>query len=191
MLQKMQPLGFEEAMLDWAAAEILSPMAWEHGFSYLGDGFRERLAAEGVDRLNPQDRQLALAALLHFRRRLLREFQINRSTQFFCHTLSVPDLAKLDILPNFGLGPLTLGQFAERIRCGAVPSHIASREIIERMLVDAKSGKTFAGRPFVVERNVPLSPVLLEGYKRSLVKLWLGGHERLEVILVRAAAGNP
>lgn len=188
MAEKRDMLSFEAAMLDWAEAEMQSPIGWELGYSYLGAEIRERLITNGIDRLGSEDRQLVLAAHLHFRKPLLRTYQINRSCHFLRHTLELYELARLEILPLFGLGPVTLTELAERLQARSVPGHEEVWDVVEQMKADARSGKSFSGRPIIFDDGDASRPALLiEGYKRCLVKLSLGERSPVEVVLVRSA----
>lgn len=187
MPETLARLTFDEAMADWAEAELASPYTSEFGFSYLDVNLRERIANTGLASLNAKERQLACAAILHFRQPLLRAYQVNRSADFTRCRLGRDDVAALAVIPEIAAGSSSLAQIAERLKEGDHPDVVEVRKLVARIADEARQGRTPVGHPFIVAGSDGGPYVLIEGYKRTLAWLIHGRSAWLEVILVRPA----
>jgi hypothetical protein len=183
----LAPLSYTDAMADWAEAEIASPYMTDFGFSYLGQDLRKRIASSGLGALDAKERQLALAAILHFRQPLLRAYQVNRSAEFFRCRLNRSEVAALEVIPEIGVGAMSMARLTERTGKLDRPGEIEVAQIVERIAEGSGAGRPHVGHPFVVERSEGAPPYLIEGYKRTLAWLIHGRSAWLDVILVRPA----
>jgi hypothetical protein len=159
----------------------------DFGFSYLGQDLRKRIASSGLGALDAKERQLALAAILHFREPLLRAYQVNRSAEFFRCRLNRSEVAALSVIPEIGVGAISVVQLAERMGKPDQPEDREVVQVVERIAQESGAGRPHTGHPFVVERSDGAPPYLIEGYKRTLAWLIHGRSASLDVILVRPA----
>lgn len=178
-------LTYEEAIADWAEAELASPFLSEASFGYLDADLRGRIASGGLASLTDGDRQLALSAFLYFRRPLLTAYGVNRSASFTVCRLRRAEVQALEVIPEIGAGSITLGHLAEQFCQGELSGRMA--DAVLRIAERKRDGHAEAGRPFAVEPPAPAARLLIEGYKRSMAWLLYGGSDALEMILVRPA----
>jgi hypothetical protein len=187
MPELLARLSFDEAMADWAEAELASPYMSELGFSYLGDELRMRIKNDGLASLDAKDRQLAFAAILYFRQPLLRAYQVNRSAEFFRCRLNRSEVAALEVIPEIGRGTMPVATLAKNLREQEEPGAANVRGAVHSIAEETRAGRPHVGHPFVVERPEGASRYLIEGYKRTLAWLIHGRSASLDVILVRPA----
>ena len=173
---KHEAATYEAAMLDWGFAEVLADEAWNNWYRPLGlpPEFRERVRSAGIARLTGADRALLLKAVLHVRSPLIAQNGISAATKFWKAVVPTTDTANFEIIPAFWgwYGRIPLGEFATGVRERPVAGAMNFRAQALEMLDVVQKGGTLRGSPIAVKKSASATPLLIEGYKRSLVALW-------------------
>jgi len=167
---------YEEVLLDWARAEVLSPGKWKW-YKTLGEPFRDRVRANDLDALSQEDRDRLVDAVSQVRGPyLLQPYGISPASMFWRAVASVSELAKFAIIPYFvgEYGPLPLRDLSARITDDPLLAEKPMREEATTMLEIVRAGGTLNGRPIAIALPDPSPPLLIEGYKRSMVAMWNG-----------------
>jgi hypothetical protein len=178
---------FDDAMLDWAIAEVLSPDAWQDFYQELGAPFRERVAKSRGTSLSAADRALLLEAVQYVRQPLIvDECAITKSWKFWKLSVDAAELASYAIIHSYRAryGEISLGAFAAAVRDHPLDSEIRTRQSVLAMLELVRRGVRFTGSPIAVTRSNSDVPLLIEGYKRSMVAL-LSGAPSLDIYCCR------
>jgi hypothetical protein len=174
---------FDEVMLDWAIAEVLSPDAWQDFYRSLGAPFRERVGKSRDGNLSAADRALLLRAVRYVRQPLIElECGITESWKFSRCSISAAELGSYSIIHHYSAryGGISFGDFAAMVRDRPFEPEMRMRASIMTMLQLAQSGVRFTGRPIAAIRTQRGVPLLIEGYKRSMVAV-LSGAPSIEV----------
>ncbi|HVB79036.1 MAG TPA: hypothetical protein VNE82_03685 [Candidatus Binataceae bacterium] len=170
---------YDEVMLDWAIAELLSPTWMEFWNSPLCEELRTKLKNEGIDSLSVYERTWLIARLVNFRYVIILEYGPSHYWSFKKRTFSCEALSGFSIIHQFNYPPsFSFGQLSKKIRehpaRGPIVDEPAMRERARKMLDLSSRGQEPFGFPIAIERPAPMPPVLIEGYKRSMVALWAG-----------------
>jgi len=165
------PCTFDDVMLDWAVAEIVSPTWWEKWQG--ADALRSKLIAGQPP--TPPERNALLRGILQFRAPLIQRYRISPSWRFHRRETTLDEVSRFSVLPDFGYGPRSFAWFAAKIRDNPSDDERTMQSQALAMLELACSGNRFRGSPIAVEAADDESPpALVEGYKRCLVALWQG-----------------
>jgi hypothetical protein len=179
---------FDDVMLDWAIAEVLSPDAWHDFYRELGAPFRERIAKSSSESLSAADCALLLEAVQYVRQPLIvDECAITKSWKFWKLSVGASELASYAIIHSYRAryGEISLGALATAVRDHPLASEIRTRQSVLAMLELVRRGVRFPGSPIAVMRSNSDVPLLIEGYKRSMVAL-LSGAPSLDIYCCRS-----
>jgi hypothetical protein len=156
---KMAELSFDDVMLDWAAAEALSPEFGKQ-YAWLGKPLLDR-CAHGIDHLTPEDRSRLVAAVEKDRSPLISRSGIARTSTFRRITVSADELGAFAILDYFRFPSGTpFAQFAHKVMTNPLDA-----------VKEAERGVLPRGHPIAVWRP-STRPLLVEGNRRSLFAFW-------------------
>jgi len=169
---------FDDVLLDWAIAEVLSPHAWQDFYWMLGEPFRQRVAAaaRGAN-LSAGDRALLLKAVRHVRQPLIDdESGMSACWTFSWRSISREELASFAIIRFYRerYGSLSLGALADAVCDHPLEVERRTRDGVLATLDLARRGVRWTGRPIAVTRPDAAAPLLIEGYKRSMAALRSG-----------------
>lgn len=162
--------GFDDAMLDWAIAEIMSP-TWEG--KWHGEGVEQIRGLIRVgDPLSPKVRSALIGAIRELRKVLLDEYGVTPAWKFRLETISCAELAEFVIAEKFFGAPsgTTFGQLAAIIRIDPQFSGLLAQA--EAVLRRKQAGELVYGKPIAIRQDADRPPMLIEGYKRSFAALW-------------------
>jgi hypothetical protein len=174
---------FDDVMLDWAIAEVLSPDSWHDFYRTLGAPFRERVAKSRGQNLFAADRALLLEAVQYVRQPLIvDECAITKLWKFWKVSVDATELASYAIIHLYRAryGGMSFGEFAAAVRDHPFDTEIRTRASVLAMLELARRGVKFPGSPIAVMGSQTDAPLLIEGYKRSMVAL-LSGAPSLDI----------
>ena len=166
---------YNEVMLDWAVAELCSP-TWEAYWRGPDcDALRSKVALAGLATLTVSERTALVAAIVQRRSPLISKFTYGPypSWMFWRATVDPQELSQFSIASSFPY-PTTFnfGDFAIKIRDNPSPAERSMRADAMALQKAAEQGKAPIGLPLAINRSAPMSPLLVEGYKRSMVALW-------------------
>lgn len=161
-----QAITYEEALLDWAAAECVGP-SFSHCYALTKED-QEILSAPDFNpaTLNKPGIAELIRRVEVVRQGILSGYGINRNMQFHRCIVSAADVKNYGVIPGFNFlnfGALTDGTISDEkneMRKGVL-------EIIDSL----KSGRPYRGTPIAVMANGATGPTLIEGYKRSMAVL--------------------
>jgi hypothetical protein len=166
------PCTFDDVMLDWAVAEIVSP-TWKTNWQGSGcDTLRSKLLAGQL--LSPPERGALLGGIQQTRAPLIQRYKVSPSWRFHRRDTTLDEVSRFSVLSDFGYGPSSFAWFAAKIKDNPSDGDRPMRSQALEMLELARRGNRFHGSPIAVEAMDQQPPVLVEGYKRCLVALWQG-----------------
>jgi hypothetical protein len=175
--------SFEDVLLDWAIAEVLSPIGWHEYYSRLGDEFRQRVATTRAERLSAADRDLLLRGVQYAREPLIvDECGITGSWTFWRSSINPAAMSGYSILQSYRdrYGDIVLGELAVALRDRPAAVDEPTRTSLLAMIGLSGRGVQFNGRPIAVLRPETSGPLLIEGYKRAMAAL-LSGTQSIEL----------
>src|SRR5437016_5791679 len=107
---------YDDVMVDWAVAELLSPTWTGFWNGRIYDELRTKLRDEGVGSLSAHERTFLIGRLIVSRNLIIFQNGPLRCWTFKRPTFSREDLSGFSIIHQFGHPSLSFGQFSERIR---------------------------------------------------------------------------
>jgi hypothetical protein len=181
-LSWQMPATYDEVMLNWAAAELMSR---DYEASLSGDVYdelRAKIRGGGLEALSNYERSWLIGAFAHFRSPIILAYGPLRSWRFRREAVSKDEFSRFAIIHNFPYPSFSLGELAAKIRDqpteGEIPMCNAVLAIIEQFLDHRPPGL-----PIAVTQEPPMPPILIEGYKRSLAALWKDDTDPIEIYL--------
>jgi hypothetical protein len=162
---------YEEAMLDWAVAELLSPSWAGHDFwtgSHV-DALRTKIANGGVASLGVYERSWLVSAIATFRTPIMSAHGPYRGWKFWRATVTASELSSFAILSWFRHPSFSFGDLSAHVR--AQPND-AMGAAVHAINTAVAAGQPPAGVPIATVMHSPAPPLVLEGYKRSMAALW-------------------
>jgi hypothetical protein len=180
MPTKIADATYDEVMLDWAVAELLSP-TWAKSIDsavvvaqrHVLDSLRTKILSGGVPSLSVYDRSQLVSLIVQFRDQIISVDGPHRGWNFWRVTVPNRELSRFSILHRFfpRHAGRHFGEFSARIRDDPSEGDVDMRADVQAIVDDMAAGRPPTGRPVAVERRTE-PPLLLEGYKRSMAVLW-------------------
>ena len=167
-------VSFDEVMLDWAVAELLSPTWPTNWAGPARDELKRKLQNDGIGALNIVEQAWLVEAMIQCRSPIISLYGPSRSWSFRRTVVSSRELAAFSIIPHFGYPNFSLGALATKIKDNPSEEERDTRDLVTAILAQAAAGKAPYGLPIAVAREAPRLPLLIEGYKRSMAALWSG-----------------
>jgi hypothetical protein len=179
-------LTYDEVMLDWAIAELFSP-TWQEESEFWKGAEADKLRAkvkEGT--LNDADRSLLIREITAFRNLIIPKYGPHPSWSFRRVTISSEELSRFSIIHQFGYLPsFSFGALSTKIKDNPTKGNIDEqrmRNLVHEIIDLSRQHQEPIGLPIAIEREAPLSPLLIEGYKRAMAALW-DGRPSIEIYL--------
>lgn len=160
--------SYDEVMLDWAIAELLSPTwrtAWGDPYSEM---WRDKISRGGIDALSDDDKGALVRAICGFRAPLIVRFGPQPFWVFRKRKVLRAEFEAFTTI-NLGDPPETFGQLARDARTQAQASMVSGIEAIRKKLL---TGEHWHGTPIAVSTDTYPRPRLIEGYKRLIATFW-------------------
>src|SRR5260370_23590840 len=165
-------LTYDDVMLHWAIAELLSPTWVRYWKGRPFDELRAKLKKSPTCHLSDYEQTGLIRSIESFRVSIISTYGPFRSWSFRKITVSREELSSFSIIKQFEYPTsFSFGDFSTRIKND--PS--AERDIhdaVREMLNLAHRGQVPFGLPIAIAREAPAFRLLIEGYKRSMMALW-------------------
>jgi hypothetical protein len=174
MAIRIAAASYEEVMISWIAAELLSE-AYKDRFDRTSFTLvRAKLAGSGIAALDSAERNALLRVAEEFRAPIISIDGPHPSWTFERATVTRQELLQFRILQRFFITQAScFGDFSSKIRdVPADTGAIEMRAIVYKIAADIAAGRQPLGIPIAVVRPLPAPPLLIEGYKRSMARLW-------------------
>ena len=168
-------INFDDVMLDWAIAELLSP-TW--ATTWVGpacDELRRKIQKAVIDSLSVHERTWLVGTIAQCRSPIISIYGPCRSWSYERTAVPCEELRAFSIIRQFGYPSFSFGDLAAKIRDNPSEGEQSMRDAVAAILAQADGGKETVGLPIAVARKGPMPPLLIEGYKRSMAALWGGG----------------
>jgi hypothetical protein len=178
-------VSFDDVMLDWAVAELLSPTWPTNWAGPARDELKRKLQNAGIGALSIEERSRLVEAIIQCRSPLISLYGPSRSWSFRRTIVSSGELSAFSIIPHYGYPDFSLGDLAAKIRDNPSAEEQGTHDIVATILAQSADGKAPFGLPIAVAREGPAPPLLIEGYKRSMAMLWSGQAAAVAIYLCR------
>lgn len=177
-----EQVAYDDVMLDWAVAELMSPM-WTTAFTGAAcDGLRAKIQRQGVEALSEYEQTWLIGYIVAFRSPIISVYGPFRTWSFRRTAISREELARFAIIHHFGYPSFSFGDLAAKIRDD--PANAGEQELRESVrAIQQSGGERPLGCPIAVERQSPKPSILIEGYKRSMAALWSNESAPIEMYL--------
>ena len=162
---------FDDVMLDWAAAELMSPTWAIHWRHPLCDNLREIIESLGVAALNQLQRVWLIQHVSNVRGSIIQRYGPAVGWDFRRVTIAREELSRFATMEQWSRYP-SLGEFATKLRDDPSPDELDMHRHVLAISDELADGQITWGIPVAVSRGVSNPPILIEGYKRSLAVLW-------------------
>jgi hypothetical protein len=177
----MTPLTFDDVILDWAVAELMSPTWAARWTGPLCDNLQEIIESSGVATLNQLQRAWLIQHLCNVRSPIIQSYGPADGWDFRRATIAREELSLFATMEQWSRYP-SLGEFATKLRDDPSPDELDMHRHVLAISDKLVDGQITWGIPVAVSRGVSNPPVLIEGYKRSLAVLW-GSNASIEMHL--------
>jgi hypothetical protein len=177
-------LTFDDVMLDWAVAELLSPTCATTWAGPACAELRRKVQNAGTGSLSIHERARLVGAVVQFRKPIISVYGPCRSWSFQRVLVSRQELSAFSIINYFGYPVFSFGDFATKIRNNpSVGQEQQIHDAVTEIMAQVGDGKEPFGLPIAIKRKAPTPPLLVEGYKRSMAVLWSGQVAPVEMFL--------
>jgi hypothetical protein len=176
-------VSFDEVMLDWAVAELLSPTWPTNWAGPAREELKRKLQTVGISALSIAERSWLVEAIIQCRDPIISLYGPSRSWRFRRTVVSSRELSAFSIIPHYGYPDFALGDLAAKIKDSPSGEEQGTRDIVIAIMAEAARGRAPVGLPIAVAREVPVPPLLIEGYKRTMAALWSGQDASIEIYL--------
>jgi hypothetical protein len=167
-------LTYDDVMLDWAVAEFLSP-TWAASWSEpTHEELRIKLKKDGISSLTVYERSWLVGNIVRFRSPIICVYGPCRSWSFQRFTVSRGDLERFSILWSFPYPSFSFGDLSAKIKDDPSGDEAKMRDAVWKMVSLTRSGQKAPGAPIAISREVPMSHLLIDGYRRAMAALWDG-----------------
>jgi len=167
---------YDEVMLDWAIAELRSPSWKDNWYGPTCDAWRAKLEAGGINALDAMERIDLIRAIEQFRRPLISKCDgPYPSWTFWRASVSQKELSQFSIVSAFfTYSASSFDDLSGKIRNQPSHEEESMRAKVVAIQNAARKGQLPIGLPIAIIREGPMTPLLIEGYKRSMAALWSG-----------------
>lgn len=162
---------YDDVMLDWAVAELMSPTWQDRWAGKLCDELRQKVRQGGVPSLTVYERTWLVGVVCQIRAAIILVYGPCRSWTFRRASVPRAELERFSIISHFGRPSFSLGQLLAEVQSGE-PARDGMRRDINAINADA--ARAPFGSPIAVVLPSPLPPLLVEGYKRSMAAILRG-----------------
>lgn len=166
-------ITFDDVMLDWAVAELLSPRRVGHWHGPACDALRAKVSSGGIGALSPYERSWLIGRIAGIRSPIISAYGPCRSWSFWRDMVSREDLLRFSIIHHFERPSFSFGDFAAEIDPGTSKRRDMGREVME-VAAELSAGKAPLGTPIAAVPGGSTPPVLIEGYTRCMAALRTG-----------------
>jgi hypothetical protein len=167
-------VSFDEVMLDWAVAELLSPTWPTNWAGPAREELKRKLQTVGISALSIAERSWLVEAIIQCRDPIISLYGPSRSWSFRRTVVRSRKLSTFSIIHHYGYLDFSLGDLAIKIKDSPSEDEQKTRDIVTAIRTQAAGGKAPFGLPIAVAREMPAPPLLIEGYKRAMAALWSG-----------------
>jgi hypothetical protein len=175
-------VSFDDVMLDWAAAELLSPTWPTNWAGPAREELKRKLRNAGIGSLSIGERAWLVEAIIQCRSPIISVYGPSRTWSCRRVVVSSRELSAFSIIQHYGYPDFSLSDLAAKIKDDPSAEEQSTRDIVTAILALAAGGKAPFGFPIAVAREMPAPPLLIEGYKRSMAVLW-SGRSSVEIYL--------
>jgi hypothetical protein len=171
---KIADATYDEAVLDWAVAELMSP-TWRNHEAWAGpeiDLLRAKISSGGVASLEEYERAWLISKIGFFRGPVISAHGPFRSWTFWRASVPRAELSQFSIMSSFPYPSYSFGDLSTKIRDNPTGRGETDMSVYVRAINRAVAdGRAPPGCPIaVVPPSAP--PMLIEGYKRAMAALW-------------------
>jgi hypothetical protein len=167
---KARTLTYDEVMLDWAIAELMSD-SWDSFWSDpICDNVRSKIQRSGKDSLSVYEQTWLIGSIIQIRNPIISVYGPSRSWNFCRKTVSPQELAQFAITHHFGYLSYSFGNLADKLKNNPFGREKDMQRAVLKIM--KQSEQKPIGLPIALMREDPMPPVLLEGYKRAMARVW-------------------
>ena len=163
----MSILTYEEVILEWALAELLSP-TWRsdpHWSDEISKLLRAKVLELGADSLNPDERTWLSGRLLQFRALIIGTYGPRSSWRFNKRVASAESISRFGVIDSFRIPGSSMDDLSTKVR---YEDYFQMRDRVQE-IIDSKRPERYS--PIAVSRKDRV-PILIEGYKRVFSAMW-------------------
>jgi hypothetical protein len=181
---KNDRLTFDDVMLDWAVAELLSPTRAADWAGPACDELRRKVQNADISSLTIHERTWLVEAVVQIRRTIIAVYGPCRSWSFRRTFVPYQEISAFSIIDWFGYPTFSFGDLAAKIKDNPSERERGVRDAVTMILAQTSGGKQAFGLPIAITRKaLMMPPLLVEGYKRSMAVLWSGQAVPVEMFL--------
>jgi hypothetical protein len=145
--------SFDDVMLDWAAAELLSPTWPTNWAGPARDRLKRKLQNAGTGSLGIDERSWLVEAIIRCRSPIISVYGPSRSWSFRRTVVSSRELSAFSIIHHYGYPDFSFGNLAAKIKDNPSGEEQKTRDIVTAILAQAAGGKKPFGLPIAVARE--------------------------------------